>query len=171
MQQLNALCVHKCGSIPRAVMYFRVWPFKHLNSTSTLLFSCLLCGRFYLRLPNVRSGKGLRRCPLGSCDCAEAEHFVQLAAARRKSPLLLLQTGSCLPETYFLENTRESLENGCRGSKWNWGAWKNGMFFMPGNIFLSLWKSAGIHSAVIFTCLDQVYIQVFRCNGNLKKSI
>ena len=47
------------------------------------------------------------RCPLGSCDCAKAEHCVQRAAALRKSLLLLLQTGSGLPETCFLEDRRE----------------------------------------------------------------
>lgn len=41
----------------------------------------------------------------------KAEQCVQQAAARRKSLLLLLQTGSCLPETrrWFLEKSGERL--------------------------------------------------------------
>lgn len=62
--------------------------------------------------------KGPLRCPLGSCDCTEAEHCVQQAAALRKSLLLLLQTGNCLPESVPVlsrEEERESRGDWCRG--------------------------------------------------------
>lgn len=51
-----------------------------------------------LHLQKFCEYKGLLRCPLGSCDCEKAEHCVQQAAALRKSLLVLLQTGNCLPE-------------------------------------------------------------------------
>lgn len=79
---------------------------------------------------------GPLRCPLGSCDCAKAEHCVQQAAALRKSLLLLLQTGSCLPETCFLEKREIDVERESETGK-------NSMWLMPGNmtsIFMSLQK-------------------------------
>lgn len=72
--------------VEAVVVFLYIW--RHVCLVSVMLWHVSEC-------------KGLLRWPLGSCDCAEAEHFVQQAAGLRKYLLLLFpqQTGSCLPES------------------------------------------------------------------------
>lgn len=104
------------------------------SKASMLCFVHYVCGCLSLQKA-WECKRPSRPAPLGSCDCAKAEHCVQRAAALRKS--LLLQTGSCVPEPRFLKKKESEFRE-----NWCWiktvKQKDSGMWFMLGILFSPL---------------------------------